>query len=102
MDLSLSGMRASEFDGDAVLQIGQKNHIIAIFVGTLMKQYKDGTRFLSGTSACRWYINENDIPAIKAFQRRYTLSLQLIFYIPRILHVYLITFFKLTTIQINY
>jgi len=69
MDLSLSGMRALEFDGDAVLQIGQKNHIIAIFVGTLMKQYKDGTQFLSGTSACRWYINENDIPAIKAFQR---------------------------------
>jgi len=102
MDLSLSGMRALEFDGDAVLKIGQKNHIIAIFVGTLMKQYKDRTQFLSGTSACRWYINENDIPAIKAFQRRYTLSLQLIFYIPRILHVYLITFFKLTTIQINY
>jgi len=102
MDLSLSGMRALEFDGDAVLKIGQKNHIIAIFVGTLMKQYKDGTHFLSGTSACRWYINENDIPAIKAFQRSYTLSLQLIFYIPRILHVYLITFFKLTTIQINY
>ncbi|CAO2184320.1 unnamed protein product [Urochloa humidicola] len=69
MDLSLSGMRALEFNGDAVLRIGQMNHIIAIFVGTLMKQYKDGTQFLSGTAACRWYINENDIPTIKAFQR---------------------------------
>jgi replication factor A1 len=71
VDLSLSGMRALEFDGDAVLKIGQTNHIIAIFVGTLMKQYKDGKQFLSGTTACRWYINENDIPAIKAFKRRY-------------------------------
>ena len=85
IDLSLSGMRALEFDGDAVLQIGQKNHIIAIFVGTLMKQYKNGTHFLSGTAACRWYINENDIPAIKAFHRRYTLSLQLILHVSAIL-----------------
>ncbi|KAG2572591.1 hypothetical protein PVAP13_7KG189765 [Panicum virgatum] len=69
IDLSLSGMQVLEFDGDAVLKIGEKNHIIAIFVGTLMKQYKDGTQFLSGTSACCWYINENDVPAIKAFQR---------------------------------
>ena len=78
-------MRALEFDGDVVLQIGQKNHIIAIFVGTLTRQYKDGTHFLSGTAACRWYINENDIPAIKAFQRRYTLFLQLILHVSTIL-----------------
>ena len=78
-------MRALEFDGDAVLQIRQKNHIIAIFVGTIMRQYKDGTHFLSGTAACRWYINENDIPAIKVFQRRYTLSLQLILHVSTIL-----------------
>jgi replication factor A1 len=84
MDLSLSGTRALEFDGDAILRIGQKNHIIAIFVGTLMKQLKDGKQFLSGTSACRWYINENDIPEIKAFQRRYTSSLQFIFHVPNI------------------
>ena len=58
-------MQALEFDGDAVLKIGEKNHIIAIFVGTLMKQYKDGTQFLSGTSACCWYINENDVPAVR-------------------------------------
>ncbi|XP_039820588.1 uncharacterized protein LOC120682675 isoform X3 [Panicum virgatum] len=31
MDLSLQGQRALEFDGEAVLQVGQSNHIIAIF-----------------------------------------------------------------------
>jgi len=89
-------MRALEFDGDAVLKIGEKNHIIAIFVGTLMKQYKDGTQFLSGTSACCWYINENDVPAIKAFQRRHTLFLQLLLHVPGLLYIHLIAFFKLT------
>ena len=102
IDLSLSGMRALGFDGDAVLQIGQKNHIIAIFVGTLMKQYKNGTHFLSGTAACRWYINENDIPAIKAFKKRYTLSLQLILHVSAILYINLIAFLNLTTHQRSY
>ncbi|CAN6228936.1 unnamed protein product [Urochloa humidicola] len=69
IELSLSGKRATEFDGDKVLQVGQNHHVIAIFVGTLMKLYKDTYTFLSGTSACRWYINENDIPEIKAFQK---------------------------------
>ena len=95
-------MRALEFDGDAVLQIGQKNHIIAIFVGTLMRQYKDRTHFLSGTAACRWYINENDIPAIKAFKKRYTLSLQLILHVSAILYINLIAFLNLTTHQRSY
>ena len=95
-------MRALEFDGDAVLKIGEKNHIIAIFVGTLMKQYKDGTQFLSGTAACRWYINENDIPAIKAFKKRYTLSLQLILHVSAILYINLIAFLNLTTHQRSY
>jgi hypothetical protein len=81
VELSLSGIRALEFDGDNVLQIGQKHHIIAIFVGTLMKEGKDQRKFLSGTSACRWYINENDISAIKAFQRRYTHNLLLTIYL---------------------
>ena len=89
-------MQALEFDGDVVLKIGEKNHIIAIFVGTLMKQYKDGTQFLSGIAACRWYINENDIPAIKAFQRRYTLFLQLLLHVLGLLNIHLIAFFKLT------
>ncbi|WVZ87494.1 hypothetical protein U9M48_034124 [Paspalum notatum var. saurae] len=69
IELSLSGKRATEFPAEAVLDVGQKHHVIAIFVGTLMKLYRDEHRFLSGTSACRWYINENDIPAIKTFQK---------------------------------
>lgn len=71
IELSLSGKRAIEFDGETILQVGQEHHVIAIFVGTLMKTYKNDYKFLSGTSACRWYINQNDIPEIKAFQRWY-------------------------------
>jgi len=70
IDLSLSGKRALEFDGATVLDVGQKHHVIAIFVGTLMKTYGQKYTFLSGTAACRWYINENDIPEIKSFQKR--------------------------------
>ncbi|KAJ1283305.1 hypothetical protein BS78_03G118500 [Paspalum vaginatum] len=69
IELSLSGKRAIEFDGEKVLSVGQDHHVIAIFVGTLMKLYRDEYRFLSGTSACRWYISENDIAEIKAFQK---------------------------------
>lgn len=69
IDLSLSGQRALEFDAEAVFDIGQNHHVIAIFVGTLMKIYREDYKFLSGTSACRWYINENDIPAMRIFQR---------------------------------
>jgi len=69
IDLSLSGQRALEFNAEAVFDVGQNHHVIAIFVGTLMKVYKENFKFLSGTSACRWYINENAIPAIKTFQR---------------------------------
>jgi replication factor A1 len=38
-----------EFDGDAVLEVGQNYHVIAIFVGTLMKLYQQKYRFLSGS-----------------------------------------------------
>jgi len=69
IDLSLSGQRALQFDAEAVFDIGQNHHVIAIFVGTLMKIYREDYKFLSGTSACRWYINENDIPAMRTFQR---------------------------------
>lgn len=69
IELSLSGKRAAEFDGEKVIEVGQKHHVIAIFVGTLMKLYREQYQFLSGTSACHWYINENDIPEIKVFQR---------------------------------
>ncbi|KAG2613225.1 hypothetical protein PVAP13_4KG345276 [Panicum virgatum] len=69
IELSLWGPRALEFQGESVYNIGQKNHVIAIFVGTSMKCIKESSYFLSGTSACRWYINENDIPEIKIFQK---------------------------------
>jgi hypothetical protein len=67
------GKRALEFEGDEVLQIGQNNHVIAIFVGTLMKGHKEKQQYLSGAAACRWYINENDIPKIKSFQKKGTI-----------------------------
>lgn len=74
VELSLSGKRAAEFDGETVQRVGEQHHVIVIFVGTLMKIYKNDYKFLSGTSACRWYINQNDIPEIKAFQRWYNNS----------------------------
>ena len=40
-----------------------------------LKQYLEDYKFLSGTSACRWYINENDIPAMRTFQRGYFFSI---------------------------
>ena len=85
IDLSLSGQRALEFDAEAVFHIGQNHHVIAIFVGTLMKTYREDYKILSGTSACRWYINENDIPAMRTFQRGYSLSSEL-----KYKHLYLI------------
>lgn len=74
INLSLSGQRALEFNAEEVFNIGQNHHIIAIFVGTLYKVYQGEYKFLSGTSACRWYINENDIPAMRTFQRGYNLN----------------------------
>ncbi|XP_039836830.1 uncharacterized protein LOC120697620 isoform X1 [Panicum virgatum] len=73
IDLSLSG-QALLFDVEAVFDIGQNHHVIAIFVGTLMKIYREDYKFLSGTSACRWYINENDIPEMRTSQRGYYFS----------------------------
>jgi replication factor A1 len=71
IDLSLSGKRALEFDGETKsYKLARKTHVIAIFVRTLMKLYQMKHHFLSGTSACRWYINQNDNPEIKAFQKR--------------------------------
>jgi hypothetical protein len=48
IELSLWGPRELEFDGDTVYEVGQNNHVIAIFVGTSMKQYKGSPPFLSG------------------------------------------------------
>jgi len=69
IELSLFGPRAQEFDGDTVYEVGQNSHVIAIFVGPSMKQYKGSPPFLSGTAACRWYINENDVTEIRDFYK---------------------------------
>jgi len=70
IELSLFGPRAQEFDGDTVYEVGRKSHVIAIFVGTSMKQYKGSPPFLSGTATCRWYVNENDVTEIRDFYKR--------------------------------
>ncbi|XP_062180576.1 replication protein A 70 kDa DNA-binding subunit A-like [Phragmites australis] len=56
--LYLWGQRASEFNADEIYTIGQKEPVVAIFVGLLMKSYR-GEHSLSGNTACRWYINPN-------------------------------------------
>jgi len=75
IELSLFGPRAQEFDRDTVYEVGQNSHVIAIFVGTSMKQYKGSPPFLSGTAACRWYINENDVTEIRDFYKWYGIML---------------------------
>ncbi|CAN6247252.1 unnamed protein product [Urochloa humidicola] len=69
IEISLWGSRATEFDGEIVYKNGQDTAVIAIFVGTLAKTIKTdkGNKFiLTGSSACRWYINE-DTPATNEF-----------------------------------
>ncbi|CAL4950246.1 unnamed protein product [Urochloa decumbens] len=69
IEISLWGPRATEFDGDTVYKNGQDTAVIAIFVGTLAKNVKTdrGNKLiLTGSSACRWYINE-DTPAVNEF-----------------------------------
>jgi hypothetical protein len=58
---AISRIRPPEFDGDSVLQVGHKHHII--FLGTLMKK---NIKMIENSSV-RWYINDNDIwnPALK-------------------------------------
>ena len=58
VNLSLAGARATEFDGDKVYELGQETAVVAIFVGTLMKGLRGQPSYLTGTSACRWYIND--------------------------------------------
>ncbi|KAM0911497.1 hypothetical protein ACQ4PT_013418 [Festuca glaucescens] len=64
--LVLWGDRAVEFDADLVRAMGDKEPVIGIFVGTLTKNHR-GVTGLSGSSACRWYIDE-DIPDINSFR----------------------------------
>ncbi|XP_051222747.1 uncharacterized protein [Lolium perenne] len=68
LSLVLWGDRALEFDAEAVRAMGEKEPVIAIFVGTLSKT-SHGVKSLSGGSACRWYIDE-DIPDINMFRER--------------------------------
>ena len=68
--MSLWGPRAVKSEGKKVSEVGQKNHVIAIFVGTSVKSYSGSAPFLSNIGACRWYINLPDIPEIISFYTR--------------------------------
>lgn len=59
---------ALNFEADEVMELSHTEPIIVIFVGTLVKTY-DGQRGVSGSAACRWYINE-DLPDIREFRTR--------------------------------
>ena len=96
IDLILWGERALAFEGESLLQAAEKEAIVVIFVGTLVKPYEGipvkahtlleqpfldlllsfvytilitGRRGLSGSSPCRWYINE-DLPEINELRAR--------------------------------
>ena len=71
INLSLAGERATEFDGDKIYDLGQETVVIAIFVGTLMKGVTGQPSYLTGSSACRWYINDFTIPAIQDYYNMY-------------------------------
>ena len=91
----LWGDRAIEFEEEAVRARDEKEAVIAIFIGTLPKINQGGqpiasyttmhsilynlfillfnnyagVQGLSGSSACRWYIDE-DLPVINDFHNR--------------------------------
>ncbi|CAN6170312.1 unnamed protein product [Urochloa humidicola] len=65
INLVLWGNRANQFDGETVHSIGQESPVVAIFVGLLVKSYRN-EHTLSGGSACKWYINE-EIPEIENY-----------------------------------
>ncbi|XBI37167.1 hypothetical protein VPH35_122552 [Triticum aestivum] len=64
----LWGEAALNFEADEVMELGSTDPFIVILVGTLVKTY-DGHRGVSGSAACRWYINE-DLPDIRDFRNR--------------------------------
>ncbi|SPT16712.1 unnamed protein product [Triticum aestivum] len=66
ISLVLWGARAHEFEAEEVRAASESTAVIAIFVGTLPKAYR-GIKGLSGSSACRWYIDE-DPPEMNAFR----------------------------------
>ncbi|KAL6864688.1 hypothetical protein ACP4OV_015839 [Aristida adscensionis] len=65
VEVWLLGSRATEFPDQRVYKASETQPIIAIFVRLLMKG-SGHKRFLSGNSACRWYINE-DTTEINSF-----------------------------------
>lgn len=67
----LWGERATAFDGDGVIELSQSKPVIALFVGTLVKTY-EGRKGVSGSSACRWYIND-DISDMTEFHARHAM-----------------------------
>ncbi|KAG2544373.1 hypothetical protein PVAP13_9KG027320 [Panicum virgatum] len=70
LQVSLIGQRAMEFPEQMVLKIAKQSPVIVIFVGMLMK-----TGFLSGSAACRWYINE-EIEDIQRFYESLPLEIE--------------------------
>ncbi|KAM3230416.1 hypothetical protein ACQJBY_060913 [Aegilops geniculata] len=58
ISVALWGERATTFDGDGVIELGKTETVVAMFVGTLVKNY-EGRRGVSGNAACRWYINDD-------------------------------------------
>lgn len=62
------GEAALNFEAGEVMELGSTEPVIVILVGTLVKTY-DGHRGVSGSAACRWYINE-DLPDIRDFYNR--------------------------------
>ena len=80
MKLVLWGDRAVEFDADSIRAMSLEKPVIDIFVGTLPKMafgnssgaHPGFVKSLSGSSPCRWYIDE-DIPDINSFCERFVL-----------------------------
>uniref|UniRef100_A0A8R7PL76 DUF223 domain-containing protein n=1 Tax=Triticum urartu TaxID=4572 RepID=A0A8R7PL76_TRIUA len=68
MKIVLWGQRAIEFEAQVVYDNGQETAVVGVFVGLLMKSYKNDET-LSGGSACRWYLNE-DLPEIDDYFER--------------------------------
>lgn len=66
MKITLWGARACEFEAEQVYAAGETGAVIGIFVGVLPKMLQ-GVKSLSGSSACRWYIDE-DLPDINSFR----------------------------------
>lgn len=48
--------------------MGSTEPVVALFVGTLVKAY-EGRRGVSGSAACRWYINDDTSEMIDFHKR---------------------------------